>query len=221
MTAAGASLAASSGIAQDFTASVSTGYETDYVFRGIQIAEESMQASVDASYGDAYFGLWALQALDQDYDYNEVNAYAGYGIALDDTYRLDFGATGYFYPEDDFADDTYEAFVSLSADLWDLTPTASVYYDFELESWTLEASATYTWAFDERNAIETGASVGWVEEEGDSDYAYLMFAADYVYSFSEAASISVGGRFGGNDGNRGIEGDRYTTWGGVSFKYGY
>lgn len=218
---AGASLAATHGNSQDFAASVSTGFESDYVFRGIHLAEENMHASLDASYGDAYFGAWTLQSLGNQDDYNEVNVYAGYGIALDETYRLDFGATAYLYPEDDFADDTTEAFVSLSADMWNLAPTVSAYYDFDLESWTLEASASYTWEFDAKNSVETGASVGWVDEDGGTDYAYFMLSADYVYRFNDAASISVGGRIGANDDDRGIEGEEFTAWGGVAFTYGH
>ncbi|EDY82908.1 hypothetical protein VDG1235_2531 [Verrucomicrobiia bacterium DG1235] len=208
--------------AQEIEVSATAGFESEYIFRGVQIADESIQASIEGTYGDGYFGLWANESI-EDYDRNasEYDLYAGWGYAIDDTFTADFGATVYYYPDAEGDDSTFEAYAGISADV-ELAPSLYVYYDFDLEVLTLEASVSKSYKVDEKSSIELGAGIGYAEEDSsDFSYAYYSFNADYVYTFQDNLTASIGVRASGNDLDEvyTVKGDN--IWGGVSFSYGF
>ena len=64
--------------ASALSVTVDVTYVSDYVFRGAQSGDASIQPSVEASYGDFYAGIWASNAVSNKADASEVDYYAGY-----------------------------------------------------------------------------------------------------------------------------------------------
>lgn len=202
--------------------------ESQYVFRGVQIADYSFQPGLTATYAatdtiDLYTGVWTHQAYDE-FDEGtetfahttEIDYFAGLSWLLTDTLALDVGATYYHYPENidpTVEDNTYEAFLALSLVDVFLDPSATLYYDFTLQTTTLEFGLGYglTPLPDCENfTIDAGLSLGGVYNDGaenpygDADdtkdwYLYAHLSGGVSYAFSDAASASLGLRASYND----------------------
>ncbi|MGJ3242119.1 MAG: TorF family putative porin [Opitutales bacterium] len=186
---AASSLALGSAQAQDLSISSTVGFESVYVFRGVEFADETFMGAVDLAYGDFYAGVWTAQPITKGFD-NEIDFYGGYGIDLGNGVGLDIGGTVYYFPETD-GDTTTEPFIGVNFDT-DLAPAVYVYYDFDLETLTIEGSVGYSFPIDDVTSFDVGAYLGWVEPDvGDSAY-YLGGTADISYSFNDAASGSIG-----------------------------
>lgn len=192
---AGATIAS----AQELSISTSVAWETDYIFRGQQLAEEYFAPSVDVSYGDFYAGMWAALPVDAMYA-NEVDFYAGYGFGINETVSADFGVTYYTYPEAGSGEDTLEAYAGLSFESV-LSPSIYVFYDMDLDNLTLEGSIGHAVELSEEGSVEMSAWLGWVDLDDDlmdgsgkafGDYMYYGAGVAYIYAFTESASFSIG-----------------------------
>lgn len=214
---AGLGLVSASSNAQELETSVTAGIESEYVFRGIELAGDSFQGSIDLSYGDAYFSVWTNQPLKDESD-SEIDFVGGYQYLLNEKITLDAGATVYYYPDADGAydSDTTEFFFGVAAHTY-LDPKLYVYYDVDLDTFTTEASASKAFKLTEKAALEVGAALGWVKEEHATDYFYYGATADVVYNFTDTMRASLGLRSAGNDDGRGPMGKENNAWTGFSF----
>ncbi|MCU0791718.1 MAG: TorF family putative porin [Opitutaceae bacterium] len=181
-------------------------YVSDYVFRGAKLGGASIQPSVEAAYGDFYAGAWHTSELSNTTaNATETDLYAGYGLALTDTLSLDAGVTRYTY-EGGSNDDTTEVYVGLSADVL-LSPSLYYYYDFDLETYTVEASVGYSLPIDAVNtSLDLSGAVGHVGAPGE-DRTYFVVGAAVPYALSETATLTVGVDYILNDSDRLIDGD--------------
>ncbi len=205
--------------AQELAYSVNYGIETEYVFRGVEIASESLQGSIEATYGDGYFGVWANEGLeDIDSNASEFDIYGGWGYALNDAITLDFGGTLYHYPDAD-GDDSFEAYVGASFDTV-LAPSFYVFHDFDYETFTFEGSLGHSVDLNEVSRVDFGLTAGYVDFDNGGQYAYYGATADYVYTLSETTDVSVGLRYSTNDKDLGHSPDG-NLWGGLSFTHSF
>lgn len=218
LATAGLSLAVANVNAQEIEFDASVGFETEYVFRGIEYAGNSLQVSLQGNYQDAYFGAWTNEPTEREEIYgSEIDLYAGYGYAINDSLIADFGATVYYYPDVEGIDnDTFEIYTGLSLDSA-ARPSLYAFYDFDLDTLTLEGSVSQSYEIDERHAIAFGAAAGWVDEENGGEYWYYKVTADYIFTFSETMNATLGARAGGNDDHRGPGGKEANAWAGTSF----
>jgi uncharacterized protein (TIGR02001 family) len=193
---AGATIAS----AQDLSISATVAWESDYIFRGVQLAEEFFAPSVDVSYGDFYVGMWAAMPIDAEY-FNEVDFYAGYGFGINEMLSADVGITAYTYPEDGAPEDTTEGYAGLSFET-ELSPAIYVYYDFDLQNLTIEGSVGHSIALSEEGSVDMTAYLGWVALDentmGFDDYYYLGAGVAYSYAFTDNASFSIGVNWAGS-----------------------
>jgi hypothetical protein len=195
-----ASLAAFSSLnAQDnVDYSVSLGYESSYVFRGFKLADESMTASVEAAFGDAFLGMWTNQPITGNFD-NEFDFYGGMGFDLAEGISAVFGGTLYYYPETGSGSETFELMADFAFDT-ELSPGVAFYYDLDLEALTIEGYIGHSFEVDEKSSFDLAAFYGWVDGDG-FDYSYYGASADLVYSMGDTASASIGVRYSnGSDG---------------------
>ena len=197
-----ASLAPMAAQAGDVSVSTSIDYVTDYVFRGVSLADTAIQPGVEVSAGDFTVGAWFstgvgdTSALAGD----EVDVYASYNFALSDTISTDVGVTYYHYPQggslfstNDGASGTYEVFASLGFDTT-LAPSLSAYYDVTLKAFTLEGGVGHSFTAGEKTSFDLGATVGHVDGDGFS-YEYGSASASLGYAFTDAVSAYVGANF--------------------------
>ena len=176
--------------AQELSVSTGVAWETDYIFRGVQLAEEYFAPSVDISYGDFYAGMWAALPVDAEFA-NEIDFYAGYGFGINETVSGDFGVTYYTYPEDGVGEDTVEVYAGLSFEA-SLSPAVYVFYDFDLEALTLEGSIGHSVELSEEGSVDMSAYLGWVDPDLGDDWNYYGAGVAYNYAFTESATFSIG-----------------------------
>ncbi|MCX6938550.1 MAG: TorF family putative porin [Verrucomicrobia bacterium] len=194
--------------AADLSVTLDTTYVTDYVFRGVQAGEESIQPSVEATYGDLYVGAWHSSALSNKTDLTETDLYAGYNIKIDDTFSADVGLTRYLY-EGKSASDTSEAFVGIKADVA-LSPSLYYYYDFDLEVSTFEASVGYSVPAEAIKAsLDLSAKAGNVltHKSASEDRVYGSVGVAIPHKLAENATLTVGADYIVNDGGEFIDGE--------------
>lgn len=221
--AAGLALCGGALQAQDeLSISTTFAYESEYVFRGVFLAQGSIQPGIDISYGGAYGGIWYSFPLDAEISSKEMDVYGGYSFAVSDMVDLDVGATWYYYPNAEnlgiTEDNTFETYVGAVFDTT-FSPAVYLYYDWDLEAITLEFSGGYSVEMGENSSFDVGPYIGYVDPDGGDSYLYGGVSADVSYSFSDNASASVGVRWAAND----IDGATKDSmaWWGASFTAGF
>jgi len=187
--------------AGDVSVSTSIDLVSDYVFRGVSLADTAIQPGVEVSAGDFTVGAWFSTGVGETsiLAADELDLYASYSFALSDTISTDVGITYYHYPQaggllqtDDGAG-TYEVFASLGFDTT-LAPSVSAYYDFTLEAFTVEGGVSHSFPAGEKTSFDLGATVGLVDGDGFS-YEYGQASASLGYAFTDAVSAYVGANY--------------------------
>ena len=99
------------------------------------------------------------------------------------------------------------------------SPSLYLYYDFDVEAFTLEGGVSHLVELNEKSGIELGLTAGYVQFDsnagGSPDYAYAAATADYVYSLSESTDLTAGLRVSKNNKDLGASPDG-NAWGGLS-----
>jgi len=209
--------------AQELSVSASIGYESDYIFRGVALAEDYFAPSVDITYGDMYIGLWAALPTDSEYE-NEIDFYAGYGFEISELISGDVGFTYYTYPDSadgvfDSDVNTFEVYTGLSFEA-PLSPSVYVFYDFDLKAWTVETSAGHTWQVSETTSLEAAGFLGYVKPDGSDSYTYYGAGLTYSIEISENASWSIGVNYYELEEDM-IDGDKDKITVASSFSFGF
>jgi len=185
-------LAAFSSVRAESNMSASVGYDSKYIFRGVELADESMTVSVDVEFDDAYLGMWTNQPIVGGFD-NELDFYGGMGFDVAEGISLDVGGTLYYYPESGTGTETFELYTGFAFDS-ELSPAFYIYYDLDLEAFTFEGSIGHSWEMDEKSSLDGAALYGYVDGD-DFSYSYYGATLDVVYSLSDTSSASVGIRY--------------------------
>ena len=210
---------------RDLSATITLGFEGEYVFRGSRQGDESIQSSLDLSMplyeGDLNFGVWNNNDLRSNSttggaakNDDEIDLYASYAHPLTDDINVEVGYTHYWYPDAAAGNVTSTNEVSLGFTkdyyvLWGATG----YYDFDLEQIVMELSTAYSYSLKDygfpRTSIDCVAYYGVVDTHevngsgNDNGYSYGGANLDIVYILNDVATVSVGGRFAMNNDDSG------------------
>lgn len=200
-----------------FSASATVGYESEFIFRGKQLAGAVVSPEVDISYDigsgfGAYVGWWGCYSTDGA-GYAENDLYAGATYAIEN-FTVDFGYTAYTYPSDGSVSEN-ELKLSLSYDTSEylgdfaVSPYVSGFYNFTYSGTVIEAGLSYSapitkWLLGENwGTVDLSAFGGYADYCGGmSDgggYAYAGFSAGATVSVCEYWSFSAGVRYACNN----------------------
>lgn len=194
-------------------------YVSEYVFRGIKYAEDSIQPSIEFAVDDLYAGIWTNQPVTGG-TANEFDFYMGYGVSLSDTWALDFGFTYYYYPETPTGDEQFEPFVGVSGDLGSgLSATAYYYYETEFEASTFQVGLGYTVEVSDSTSVDLAADYGFVGISGGGDYSYWSLSGTYNVALNDTASTYAGLVYADNDIGGGADDSFVYFIGGVSLGF--
>lgn len=188
--------------AEELSISTTFAWESEYIFRGVQLADEYFAPAVDFSYGDFYAGIWSALPVEGE-DANEVDFYAGMGVGINEMVSADFGFTYYTYPSssDEFFDgdvNTFEIYTGASFETT-LSPAVYVFYDFDLEAFTLEGSIGHSVEAGTDGSIDLSAYLGYVSPDEGDEYTYYGASVGYSYAFTENAAWSIGVNWYGSE----------------------
>ncbi|MFQ5562059.1 MAG: TorF family putative porin [Parvularculaceae bacterium] len=206
-----------SAAAEELTVSTTVGFESRYIFRGVQFAETSFQPTINLGYGNFYGGVWLnLPVGDDDLVVTpggeELDFTAGYSYEPSGAVSFDVGVTYFTFPDaasgffDTFEEDgdgmganTVEPYIGVSFAAPG-SPSAYFYHDFMFDTSTFEGSASYSYPLAEKTSFDAGATIGYViDDDAGGDYVYGSLSGDVSYAVSDASSIAAGLRWGGSD----------------------
>ena len=177
-------------------------FATDYVFRGIKLADNTFHPSIELSQDNFYGGIWGALPLENrgsnGYS-DEWDIYAGYTPQLSDTLSMDIGFTHYRYPALDGADTT-EAFVGVNSDLSGFTPGIYGYYDFDLKTLTIQGNVGTSLPLDAiGTSLDLSGYVGYVKPDKADSYAYYGVGVSLPFKLNETATLTIAGNWATND----------------------
>lgn len=169
---------------------------TDYVFRGVHMAEESFKIVGQLRFNGLHGGVALIQPFESNDFSNETRVFAGWSPHLEDHGPLDleFGFNWYAHPSaaPGFPDDSrFEPYAKLFIDA-PLMPSIAGFYDTELETYTLEGRLTQWIELGGLNGLELGFDGGLVSPEEADEHAYAQGSIDFVRNFLNGMEGYVG-----------------------------
>ena len=210
-----------------FSASVTVGYESEYVFRGIKEAGHSVCPQVDFGYDfgagfAAYVGYWGNYEAGNDSEgFSETDLYTGVTYTIKNV-TFDVGVINYIYNEDVAAEWEWKAAVSYdTSDIFGedfaVTPSIAYYYNMELDTSTVELGLSYSapvmkWINgDNWLTLDSSIMYGYICRRGSQakefsgDYGYIQLKSDVVVAITDYCAWSLGIRYSwaSNNGVRG------------------
>jgi uncharacterized protein (TIGR02001 family) len=203
---AGASLQAQEP-ASSYTITVDFSHTSEYVFRGTKFADDSFQPSVEIAKDNWYAGVWTNQpmksSIDSEIDfYDEIDFYVGRGLPLNDTWKVDTGATLFYYPENDKSSGldttTFEGYVGITGAVSGFTPSFYTYYDFTLETWAFQGAVGYSIPLADKLSLDLTGTVGLVTPDLGDSYVYYGVGAVLPYKLTDKATASLGIQYASN-----------------------
>jgi uncharacterized protein (TIGR02001 family) len=186
---------------------------SEYIFRGIEVADATFHPSVEVAYGDFYTGVWGALPFNNDNggDFQEFDFYAGYGYALNDTWKLDVGATHYYYGDTPASQDTTEVYLGVTGKVSVLTTSVYGYYDIDLQSASFIGSAGYSLPITQiGTSLDFTATLGYVDNgqiasAAPANYTYWGLAVAVPYKLSDSATVTTGVAYTNGDQNALVE----------------
>lgn len=188
-------------------------FESEYSFRGVKLAGPSVQPGFELSLMGLYGGVWHSTDI-KDGGEVETDYYVGLDYDVEDLVNIDLGVTFYTFPEDEDTTEIFLGFAPLADVIID--PALYLYYDFDLEDFTVELQLGHGIDLGEGFGLDLGVDLGYVfADDSDDDYFYYVGIADIVYNLSDTTTFSVGGRVAGND-NDDLPGPDNQLWWGAA-----
>ncbi len=177
-------------------------YASKYVFRGIEKTKDTIQPSVEITSNNLYAGVWMNQPFSKKSE-NEIDFYAGYGIPLDDIWKLDVGGTYYYYPEADRSvsvKHSLEGYIGITGTVAGFTPGVYAYYDVDLKEVIFQGSVGYSIPLKEYGtSLDFTATLGHDSPEVGDDYLYWGVGVNLPFKLSQKATLVLGGQYAAND----------------------
>jgi len=188
------------GRSEEYTISLDLTFDTKYVFRGTQLADNVFHPSVEFAKGDFYAGIWAAQPIENrgapEEWTDEVDFYVGQGWAIGENTSVDIGAAHYYFPT---GMDSTEPFIGLTQEIRNVAASVYLYRDLDLDVTTTEGSARYNLPLSGKTSLDLGAHFGLID--GDDFGKYLYYGADVVVpiQLKENAVLSFGVHYDDSD----------------------
>lgn len=191
---------ATSAFGQNYSLNLDLTFDTKYVFRGQQLADNVFHPSIEFAQEDFYLGVWASQPLENrgwpERWQDEVDFYGGYGWAINEKTSIDIGGAYYYYPT---GDSTIEPYIGITREISGIESSLYLYQDLDLDTTTAEGSANYRLPLGGNASVDLGVNLGAVDAK--SRGSYLYYGADVVVPFelNDNAVFSIGLHYSDND----------------------
>jgi len=194
--------------AKSYSVTLDNTIASEYIFRGLEVADTTFHPSVEVAYGDLYAGVWGALPFTNDagHDYKEFDFYTGYGYALNDTWKLDAGVTHYYYGDTAGLRDTTEFYLGVNGKVSVLTTSVYGYYDIDLQATTFIGSLGYSLPIKQiGTSLDFTATLGYVDagenpSAESADYTYWGLGVAVPYKLSDTATVTAGVAY--TNGNR-------------------
>ncbi len=187
-----------------FTGSVAAGYETTYLFRGVDFGDDAPWASIDVS-----FDTWGATSIDlgtwyinptgdvpgNDAEFDELDVYAFLNFPLW-IFDASIGAVWFYFAETD--DEALEGDFSLAYSVGDLFDLGLLtVFDETTDGWYFELSASKGIPLTDCLSLGLGAGISYgLEYYGVEGWNHAFATAGLTYALTETAAVDL--YIGGN-----------------------
>jgi hypothetical protein len=164
---------------QPLGGTISAGYQTNYIFYGVDLGSNAVWTGVDYAVPGTPLnvGVWYINPTDGHLD-DELDVYASLNKEIGG-FDTSLTFTGYFFP-DSGADATYELGLGIGKSLGFVDWNATGRYDFEIGGWYFETGISKGFALTDiiELVVSTGISyqVDYWRSGGDFNHVYLSAA---------------------------------------------
>jgi hypothetical protein len=162
--------------ATDFwTGSVTLGWDSDYIFRGLHVTDDLFTATLDLNFAlnDRWtlnLNAWYANAVEENNPYDELDLYAKLLYKVNDQFSFGPSFRYYTYPFDNSFEDQYEPGVEA---VWSPCPNSTVnlglFYETQTEAFYAELGASYTWKVNDMVSFVPGAVISYLNRD-DASY---------------------------------------------------
>jgi uncharacterized protein (TIGR02001 family) len=179
------------------------GYESKYLFQGVQYADSILTPTFNAFYGNWYAGTWFAFPIENESAWSdEMDLYGGYNLKLNDLVTADIGVihfsyddcvTGFLHPNN-----STEGYVGFNFNTL-FKPNIYFQRDFDCLTYNIVANASHSiplvkdWSLDP--SVQIGHTWG---QEGYTDYSYWGAKIDFTYTIKDGSTVAVGVRYNGS-----------------------
>ena len=145
-------------------AEASLGYDSHYIFRGVDFGENLIWGDVNITAPvndtvDLNIGAWYASLADGHFD--ELDVYAALSADLG-AFTVGVGATWYYYPSND--DDALEPGISISTSAGPIDLSLGYYYDLETDGSYIELAAESAIELSDTVSLVPGVSVSYADD---------------------------------------------------------
>jgi len=154
---------------------------SEYVFRGVSLGSGSVQPGTSLSLGGLTVGSWYSAGFGEDsaVQSDELDLYASYSLPLEGPISVSGGITYYFFPQagdfletDGGSTGSFEVNGNIGLNDVPLSPNVTAYYDFNLESLTLEGNVSHSFDLPRDGwSANLGLTVGHVDLDGETFFS--------------------------------------------------
>ena len=156
---------ASGGLVDEVGAEISFGYDSVYMFRGVDFGNDLLWSDVNLTLPlsdsvELNVGAWYAGLADDDY--TELDLYTGLTYNIDDSLNFGLGYTHYFYPRTD--DEYGEVGASLGYSVAGFDLGLGYFYDFETNGSYIELGGAYAIELSDAVSLVPGVVVSFGED---------------------------------------------------------
>ncbi|MEZ5323554.1 MAG: hypothetical protein R3F19_00590 [Verrucomicrobiales bacterium] len=156
---------ATGGLVDEIGAEISFGYDSVYMFRGVDFGDSLLWTDVNltlplADSLELNVGAWYAGLADDDY--TELDLYAGLTYNINDSFSVGVGYTHYYFPRSNA--DYGEVGATLGYSIAGVDLGLGYYYDFEVDGSYYELGASYEIALSDSVSLVPGAVVGFGDD---------------------------------------------------------
>jgi hypothetical protein len=151
---------------EDLGFEVGIGYDSKYVFRGVDFGDHSVWGSIDYSAPltdnlDLGLGLWYETVAETGNSFEELDVISGLTYSLG-AVDLGVGLIWYYFPDND--SDALELGTSIGTSVGPVDLGGAASYDFEVDGWYFEVSAESTIELTDSISLVPGALVSYGQD---------------------------------------------------------
>lgn len=196
-------LAAAAASGAELSGTASLGWESRYVFRGAQLAEDVLTPAVNLASGDCYAGVWMALPTSGERYRREADLFAGWSRRIAGVASVDFGLTRYAYGDfaGDFlsSEDSLELYAGVTTDLIAFSPSLYLYRDFDAGTVTAELKAGHSFALGGTFSLDLAAVAGRVDYDEGGDRCYGELAAGFSVTAGKDVSFALNAHYALSD----------------------
>jgi len=189
--------------ATDLGATVSVGYNTSYIFRGVNYGDDQITTQIDyvCPKTGIEFGAWygnPTTGRGQNPAHNDelrLSAALGHSFGAIDAWA---GYTAYLYPEGG-ANSTNEVGTGVGTSVGPIDLALGAYYDFDIDGWYIDLTAGHSFVLCDMASLDLSAGISYSVDynSAGSEFNSVLLVAAIPIKLTDTATLTpyVAGNF--------------------------